>query len=149
MPSTVLNRERIPKGIEKTCFLLLGSSQLYQGPKSFTQMVHLREKIETYKSNIGAKWCDAFCKGHGETRRKSISIHAMLQQPQMKASDEHVASIHSERWWNLNHHLGLWALISGLPPPHSSTFGKLSCLSLPALQNGSSNQAPFFRAGKE
>jgi hypothetical protein len=38
-----------------------------------------------------------------ETRRKGISVHAMLHQPQMKASDEHIAGIHSQRWWDLNY----------------------------------------------
>lgn len=26
-------------------------------------MEHLKKKIKTYKSNIGAKWCCTYCKG--------------------------------------------------------------------------------------
>lgn len=35
-------------------------------------MEHLKKKIETYKSNIGAKWCDTYCEGQRDQREKDF-----------------------------------------------------------------------------
>lgn len=72
MPSFLLMKREGIKRNRKTHFLLLRGSQLYYGPKSFTQMEHLKKKIETYKSNIGAKWCYTYCEGQRDQREKDF-----------------------------------------------------------------------------
>lgn len=87
-------------------------------------MEHLKKKIETYKSNTGAKWCNTSCKGQRD-QKETDSVHKMLQQPQIKVWDEHTARMHPRGGAIQITPLGLWALISGLLPTHSSAFGKL------------------------
>lgn len=73
----------------------------------------------------------------------------MPQQPWVEASDERVASmVHRGGGLEIATR-DRGALISGLPLAHSSTFGKLPHISLPALRDGRNNQAWFFRAGNK
>lgn len=63
MPSILLIKERGYQKKQKNAFPAVKGLITLLGLKSFTQMEHLQKKIETYKSNIGAKWCCTYCKG--------------------------------------------------------------------------------------